>query len=266
MPLFATAFQDRLSIYRDASGASLHRRGYRQAMHRSALNEAAAAGCLYLAGWKDILQRGDGAPVMADPMCGSGTFLIEAALMATNTAPGLFRRHWPFLTWPDADQDAWKHAVRDAKNASKKRADVRLYGNDAHSGALSLALKDAEAAGVGGLIRLHHGECSEWTLPANPPLTLVVSNPPWGQRLMADDEVNEDGESALAAAWKSLGTFLKREAPGANAFVLSGSAGATQALKMRASRRIPVTIGGVDCRLLEYQIFRGKAPVPADRR
>lgn len=120
LPLYCTAYHDRLSIYRDMSGASLHRRGYRQAMHRASLNEAAAAGILQLAGWHQACRQ-EGA-VLADPMCGSGTFLIEAALMATDVAPGSFRRWWPFTQWPDYDRDAWRQVVEAA--AAERHAQI----------------------------------------------------------------------------------------------------------------------------------------------
>lgn len=307
LPLFVTSFQNQLRIYRDASGQSLHRRGYREAMHAASLNEAAAAGCLYLSGWAEQAQQ-EGA-VLVDPMCGSGTFLIEAALMATNVAPGLYRRWWPFLTWPDMDGASWKDAVDEAKEARHPAPkDLILFGNDRHAGALSLASRDVRAAQVENLVKLHHGDCRTWELPQKP--SLVVCNPPWGMRLMGAanrrekesargesndyerggrrdygsrgsgsgrgggrqswqdrgdsrgyndsrrgyNEAEDEVDSELAGAWDGLGAFLKRQAGGADAFILSGSTKATQHLKLRADRRIPVTIGGVDCRLLQYHI------------
>jgi putative N6-adenine-specific DNA methylase len=273
VPLFAAAYKDRLTLYRDASGESLHRRGYRAAMHRASLNEAAAAGCLALAGWPALAAAGGGNAALADPMAGSGTFLIEAALMATNTAPGLFRERWPCVEWPDADPEAWRDAVASARDARRPGgaaggAPPRLWGNDAHGGALALAARDAEAAGVRSLIRLHSGDAAEWRLPAPP--QLVVCNPPWGQRLASGDGDEGGGGGArgpsrgdgfeeevseeLAGAWRHLGHFLKRQAVGAEAFVLSGNPAATRAMRLRADRRLPITIGGVDCRLLKYEI------------
>jgi 23S rRNA G2445 N2-methylase RlmL len=335
LPLFVTAFQDQIRIYRDCSGESLHRRGYRQVMHAAPLNEAAAAGCLYLAGWDkkaQQAQQGGGAGdrlVLADPMCGSGTFLIEAALMATNTAPGLFRRWWPFLGWPDADLDAWRNAVDSAKESARSGAaaaastsvGLTIYGNDWYSKALDLSLRDIRASGMEKYIKLHHGNCKSWELPQTP--SIVITNPPWGKRLMsvqrgAKERQERDGgrdreregrggyadrrqgrdsygggrrggnnqytrdfayettnvyrngegqggaamdqeEQELADAWSGLGTFLKRQAGGADAFILSGSSTATQHLRLRADKRMPVTIGGVDCRLLQYHI-RGLNP------
>ncbi|KAL4551698.1 hypothetical protein Ndes2526B_g05966 [Nannochloris sp. 'desiccata'] len=339
LPLFVTAFQDQIRIYRDCSGESLHRRGYRQVMHAAPLNEAAAAGCLYLAGWdkkaQQAQQGGAGDQlVLADPMCGSGTFLIEAALMATNTAPGLFRRWWPFLGWPDADLDAWRDAVDSAKDSARSGAaasstsGLTIYGNDWYSKALELSLRDIRASGMEKYIKLHHGNCKTWEFPQTP--SIVVTNPPWGKRLMSaqrgaregqergggrereregrggyadrrqgrdnyggggrgnDNQYNRDfayensnsyrdgegrggdfgggdgdamdkEEQELADAWSGLGTFLKRQAGGADAFILSGSSTATQHLRLRADKRMPLTIGGVDCRLLQYHI-RGLNP------
>ncbi|GAB4823363.1 hypothetical protein N2152v2_010409 [Parachlorella kessleri] len=327
LPLYCTAFQDRLTLYRDQGGVSLHRRGYRRAMHRASLNESAAAGILYLAGWDKLCMEGDGA-VLADPMCGSGTFLIEAALMASRTAPGLFRGWWPLQSWPDFDRGAWQQAVQEAIDARRAPLPgVALLGNDVHAGALGLALRDAESARVKPVVTLHQGGCREWWLLAAP--RLVVSNPPWGQRLMGLEEaaaeagggtrnssssdwqgsgygegrvagaqlaegledwwddiarpskeppagagagfahrqfqqgggVNSSGAEGLAAAWHDLSVFLKEQCGGAEACLLSGSSDATQHLRLRADKKWPLTIGGVDCRLLKYSI-RGRVPAP----
>ncbi|KAL4458935.1 hypothetical protein ABPG75_013800 [Micractinium tetrahymenae] len=298
LPLYCTAYHDRLSIYRDMSGASLHRRGYRQAMHRASLNEAAAAGILHLAGWHQACRQ-EGA-VLADPMCGSGTFLIEAALMATDVAPGSFRRWWPFTQWPDYDSDAWRQVVAAATAARHApAAGVEVWGNDVHQGALGLALRDIQAAGMQRMVRLHHGECRDWALPRPP--GLVVANPPWGQRLLGGER-DESGSgfyggssgsegagdadldwwnepegaagerqrqqqpgrggrreeaaagAALAETWWDLSAFLKQQCAGASAFLLSGNPEATKGLRMKASQRMPLTIGGVDCRLLQYSV------------
>jgi putative N6-adenine-specific DNA methylase len=238
-------------------------------MTKASLNEAAAAGCLYLAGWGDVCGK-DGA-TLADPMCGSGTFLIEGALMATNTAPGLFRRDWPFQAWPDFDADAWREAREEAKDAVRP-ASVHLWGNDIHMGALNLAARDADAAGIRSLVKFHHGECKSWAVPHAP--GLVVSNPPWGQRLLArndteevsdDEEFDDRGNSSsqrqgddnpeLTAAWRDLSAFLKGQAKGANAFLLSGNSKATAGLRLKAEGKVPLTIGGVDCRLLKYTMY-----------
>ncbi|PSC76859.1 DNA methylase [Micractinium conductrix] len=298
LPLYCTAYHDRLTIYRDMSGASLHRRGYRQAMHRASLNEAAAAGMLYLSGWHELCRQ-EGA-VLCDPMCGSGTFLIEGALMANNIAPGSFRRWWPFTQWPDFDKPTWLAASDAAAAAAHDPpTGVEAWGNDVHEGALSLALRDVQAAGVSRSVRLHRGDCLQWVLPRRP--ALVVANPPWGQRLGGgrgdgatsfaadssgassagdesldwwndeasaaeqaraaarrggrDEQQQQQREAAaLAGTWYDLSTFLKQQCPGTSAYLLSGNPEASTGLRMKASRRLPITVGGVDCRLLKYDI------------
>ena len=169
---------------------------------------------------------------------------------------------------------------------------VECWGNDVHQGALSLALKDVQAAGMRPIVRLHAGECRDWRLP-HPP-ALVVCNPPWGQRLLnpsredsyggrgEEEEADVDAwwhaEAApqrppqrrpdaaageqLAATWWDLSAFLKQQAPGATAFLLSGNPEATKGLRLKAERRYPLTVGGVDCRLLQYSI-RGVDPPAA---
>ncbi|KAI8473549.1 MAG: putative RNA methylase family UPF0020-domain-containing protein [Monoraphidium minutum] len=184
LPLHAALLRDTLHLYRDLGGGSLHRRGYRQgsAIHKAALNEAAAAGLLLLAGWQRRCLEGDA--VLADPMCGSGTFLIEAALIATDAAPGLLRRRgWPLERWHDFEAAAWRAAVEGAEGA-RRRWGGAILGNDIHDGALQLAKAGAAAAGVPRLITLSQGGCGKWC-PGRTP-TMVATNPPWGGRLLGD--------------------------------------------------------------------------------
>ena len=283
LPLFVTVYKDRLSVYRDSSGHSLHRRGYRQAMHRASLNESAAAGCLYIAGWADlcgITERRNGSssgegeesasmdqsisavgrrdgPTLVDPMMGSGTLLIEAALMATHTAPGIFRRRWPFFHWEDVDRKLWQTIVDEARAARRSKPALRIWGNDIHAGAVSLAARDAKEAGVRHFIRMNEADCKDWVLPRAP--ILVITNPPWGQRLLhrRDERATSDSfaqPNELRDSLMSLTSFLKQQAKGANAYVLSGSTQVSQYLRLQSSSKAPLCISGVDCRLLKYYI------------
>lgn len=228
LPIFVAAHRDVVWLYRDTSGDSLHRRGYRTGskVHAAALNEAAAAGVLAAAGWpariaaaerefassSSSLSSPSGVVSLVDPMCGSGTLLIEAALAATHTAPGLSRTKWPFLRWRDFDQGLWR-SVREKAAAASRRDGMTargsagggsssssdsssqrsakskklfyLAGRDCHEGALALAQRGAYEAGVDHLIDFDLGKCADWrptTGGARP--TLVVTNPPWGRRLM----------------------------------------------------------------------------------
>lgn len=242
--------------------------------------------------------------------------------MASDTAPGLFRSWWPFQAWPDFDRQAWREAREGAASARHAPAPgVILLGNDVHAGALALAQRDVQAARVALVVKLHQGGCREWVLP-HPP-ALVVSNPPWGQRLMgasggegaggsswggslasggssgrgsssdggsggggggasegeaeglewwdappgqlqeaARGQEALEGPAGLAKSWHDLSVFLKEQCGGAEAYLLSGSAEATQALRLRADRKWPLSVGGVECRLLKYSI-RGRAPEAA---
>ena len=307
VPLYVTLYRDEAILYRDMSGESLHRRGYRSAMHRASLSESAAAGMLSLAGWPQMLNdwRRDPErlppPVLIDPMCGSGTFLIEGALMAANVAPGLIRSEtigYAFERWPDHNPRTFEESLENARRigaearAASSVAPI-ILGNDIHPGAVTLAGQGADTARVGGMINVYRNNCEMFSLksididPASP--RIVVTNPPWGKRIGGDapargkdrrdddddDEYDEFGddvydrdttpvdngmspEEALEQVWNSLGVFLKRECPDSSAFVLSGNPAVSRAIRMRASRKMPLGIGGVDCRFLRYDILPPK--------
>jgi 23S rRNA G2445 N2-methylase RlmL len=200
------------------------------------------------------------------------------------------------VQWGDYDREAWTAVVEQAAAARHPPpAGVEAWGNDVHKGALSLALHDVEASGMARMVRLHHGECRGWELPRPP--TVIVSNPPWARRLGGRTEGDDNGEgvaewwekeatreqqqraaaqqpsrdfqqqqqredAALAATWYDLSAFLKQQCGGSKAFLLSGNPEATKGLRLKADRRHPVTVGGVDCRLLQYSI-RGADPLAA---
>jgi putative N6-adenine-specific DNA methylase len=204
LPLFLSVHRGAAAVYRDMCGGhALHKRGYRSAVvHRAALKESVAAGILLAAGWPDAFEAAAAAAgrplVLADPMCGSGTLLIEGAHLAQRRAPGLRRAlapphaggGFPFETWPDAPRLRWAAAVDEARGAEAAAArasrsggapPLLLLGNDAHAGALRLAQDGLQAAGVAPLARLAHADVSAWQLLHTP--TLIATNPPWGRRL-----------------------------------------------------------------------------------
>ncbi|EFJ13101.1 hypothetical protein SELMODRAFT_446417 [Selaginella moellendorffii] len=265
LPLFLSLYRDKALLYRDMSGTSLHMRGYRDAMHKASLNEAIAAGILTMAGWNDKFVPGfgtfnknvGGGRVLMDPMCGSGTFLIEAALMALNIAPGLLRPRWPFMKWHDYDKMEWKLCCKEATEAQVKAPrDLQLLGNDLHEGSLLLCTRDAKRAGVEHLLRLSCEDCRRYVPPVCP--SLVTVNPPWGNRL------NEE-EPSLIATYMALGRFLKQYSSRADVYVLSGNSTLTRQLQMKADRKWPITVGGFDCRLLHYYILPPKTSSVAAR-
>jgi len=258
VPLSVNVFNDVLTLYLDTSGVSLHKRGFKSKIHKAGLNECAAATMLRLAGLQRALQEQDGAGgelTVIDPMCGSGTILTEAALIAGNIAPGLYRRFWPFLSWPTFDARAktsWDGAMGHAKASRRKeKPNVRLVGNDIHRGALDLCMENAKNAGVAPLITLSHGDVGSLDLGRTAGdgghAPLVVTNPPWGQRLNDHDDVE--------AAWRNLGSFLKHQCQGSNAHILSGDSGVTKHLRLKSDRRVSITVGNVSCKILSYNVL-----------
>eukprot|EP01018_Ginkgo_biloba_P034277 Gb_27132 [translate_table: standard] len=265
VPLFLSLYKDNAVLYRDMSGISLHRRGYRSAMHRASLNEAIAAGILTLAGWNTRVQGfgvankngGSGSlenMVLLDPMCGSGTFLIEAALIAANRAPGLMRNTWPFHSWHDFDSVSWRECCKNAASAEIALPHgLRILGNDIHEGALSLCTRDAQAAGVKHALELSCKDCIDYSPTIAP--SLVVVNPPWGYRLGDAGEKDNDG---VYSTWKVLGEFSKQHCNCADVYILSGNSMLTRALRMKANKKWPITMGGVECRLVHYYVLPPK--------
>ncbi len=238
LPLFVSIYKNVATLYRDWSGETLHKRGYRDVMHKSSLNEAVAAGMLASAGY-------DGEPLL-DPMCGAGTLPIEAAWIATRRAPGLFRKRggFPFERWPDHDGRTWRRVRDEAERAARPDAAPRIAANDSHEGALSLARRDAARAGVADCITFSSRPVRSFTPPFRP--DVVVVNPPWGERLTPED---------LDRVWKELRLFLKEHCAPSTTWVLSGTSGATRGMGLKASRKIPVRIGKVDSRILRYDIL-----------
>ena len=221
----------------DGSGESLHRRGYRAAMGAAPLKENLAAGLIRLTGW-------DGISPLVDPCCGSGVLLIEAALAALQQAPGLERR-FALEGWADFQPELWEKEVDRARQ--RRRRDLTLpllLGIEADPVIADQARANVEAAGLSGIIRITTSPFEDETLPDGP--GVLVCNPPYGQRIGDEQE--------LDALYSALGQFVRREASGWQLWLLSGNPKLTGALRLKASRRIPVSNGGIDCRWLHYDI------------
>jgi len=225
----------------DGSGESLHRRGYRARLGLAPLKENLAAGLIRLTGW-------DGSLPLADPLCGSGTLLIEAACLALAREPGLERR-FALERWPDFNGRLWSQEVAAAAALAREGlADGRplapLLGNEAEADVLAQAQANAEAAGVGRWLQWQQGDCRNFQPPPGP--GILVCNPPYGERLGERDQ--------LVQLYADLGAMLKERCGGWTLWLLSGNPELTGDLRMKASRRIPVSNGGIDCRWLRYDI------------
>jgi 23S rRNA G2445 N2-methylase RlmL len=249
LPIKLVLQGDHAILYRELGGAPLHKRGYHEVQHKSPLNEATAAGLLLLTDW-------DRTSPLCDPMCGSATFLIEAAFLATDRAPGL-ARGFAFERFVDADLPAWRRLYDDAeRRAAQGLAKCPpLFGNDRHAGALSIAELAIQSAGLNGRIHLQQSDVGDYEPPA-PPRAVVV-NPPYGERLDAAPE-------ALAKDWLELGHFLHGQCTGASAWILSGNPELTRHLGLRANRKWPVRNGPIECRWIRYDIATRRQAPPAE--
>jgi len=243
------------SIYRNFSGASLHKRGYRDVQVRSPLNEATAAGLLLLSGW-------DWKSGIVDPMCGSATFLIEAAWIALGRAPGLLRS-FAFERWPDFDRSAYQRLKEGIRARERKELNVRFQGADSHPGAVAIATRSIKAANVSKWVEVTQKPLAEFEPTID--FQSIIVNPPWGARLKDDDEIAGPDDAVAEVpsavdeeaivAWKDLGRFLHTRCAGKLAFVLCGNPELPKLLGLKASRRYPVKTGPIDCRLLRYELF-----------
>ncbi|CAM9720570.1 unnamed protein product [Chrysoparadoxa australica] len=239
------------SLYRSWSGAvSLHKRGYRDRMHAASLKETIAAGLLLASSWDPDTQS------LADPMCGSGTLAIEAALIAMRRAPllqamGYYSRNCDgkylrpcIMQWPDFDQALWEELVEAAK-AHARPAPQAILANDWHNGALQLAYENAEDAGVLDAITLYNDDVRELALPVTP--DLVVTNPPWEMRLESD------------GSWEALAQFLRRTCGGRTAWVLSGSRELPRRIGMSPAGQFKLAFGGLpDVRYYQFHVHEAK--------
>lgn len=228
-----------ITLYLDTSGEALFKRGWRRAALEAPLRENLAAGILQLAGWAP------GIPLL-DPMCGSGTFLQEAAMMALHMAPGLGRR-FAFERLGNFDPGLWE-AVRGAAQARcAQPAPGGIHGSDSDPRAVQAARENLQAAGLAQVVAL---ECRP-VLDARPPAPegVLVTNPPYGMRV--------GDEQALAALYPELGNVLKQRFAGWRACILTADRRLPTLIRLQPSRRTPLFNGAIECRLYEFKLIAG---------
>ena len=225
----------------DLSGEGLHRRGYRAQAGEAPLRENLAAGILLRTGWPD---RSKTAAEFLDPMCGSGTLVIEAAMIAANVAPNARRHYFGFFGWVGHDRAAWDAAKR-AALARERKPSLRLRGIDADARVLPAARENAARAGLAELISFETGQLAD-AQPAGVGAGFLATNPPYGVRL-------EDRDTARALM-KQLGEVLRANFAGWDAAVLAGSPDAGLELGIRAERVHTVLNGAIECRLLRLHV------------
>jgi len=223
------------SISLDLSGESLHRRGYRLQHSGAPLKEHLAAALLVQAGWEP---HKDSARRLIDPMCGSGTFAIEAAMMAANIAPGLQRSYFGFNKWRLHQPELWQACIDQARQAVELHPEAIINASDYDAGALEIARANAERAQVDGMIEFSHQQVSELELPSAQADTLVICNPPWGRRLQ--------GEQDLGRIYADLGNAVQRLAP-ARLAIISANPDLLHRLKLKRLSRKEVKNGPLEC-------------------
>lgn len=221
----------------DASGESLHLRGYRTGSVEAPLNEVLAAGLLKLAGW-------DGQQDLIDPMCGSGTFLVEAALIAHNIYPGVFRQGFGFEKWADFDADLLERIYND--DSAEREFTHTIYGYDVNRKAIEVTLANAKAAGVASSIKAEVRPLEAFEAPSTD--ALFITNPPYGERITTDD---------LLGLYRTLGTQLKQQMQGAEAWVLAYREECFAQIGLRPSVTLPILNGALECEFRKYQLFKG---------
>ncbi|AMM52941.1 THUMP domain-containing protein [Rufibacter sp. DG15C] len=229
----------------DASGDSLHRRGYRQQTNVAPLNEVLAAGILMLSGW-------DRKSPLYDPMCGSGTILAEAAMMAHNIAPGVYRRDYGFMRWPDYNAELYKEVYQAALAQEDKEVEVEIFGSDIDPDFVEAAFQNLEYAELDEYVRIKELNFAEATKPADK--GTIVVNPPYGERIGDDREMND--------LYKMIGDTLKSNFQDWDAFIFTGNLEAAKHIGLKPSRRIVLYNGPIECRLFKYELYRGSRREP----
>lgn len=222
----------------DSSGESLHRRGYRVETGAAPINEVLAAGMILLTGWR-------GECDFIDPMCGSGTIPIEAALIARNIAPGIFRQNFAFEKWKDFDAELFRSIYED--DSAEREFNHKIYGYDVDGRMVACARRNVKSAMMGDSISIECRDIKDFQEPAEQ--AVMVVNPPYGERLVQEN---------LLLVYKSLGERLKHAFQGNEAWIISSSYDCFDQIGLKASARIPLYNGDLNCEFRKYELFQGK--------
>ena len=227
-----------VTISLDSSGESLHKRGYRVGSVQAPINEVLAAGLIMMSGW-------DCQCDLIDPFCGSGTILIEAALIAMNIYPGVFREEFGFERWKDFDEDLFESIYND--DSKERDFDYKIYGYDINRNAVATAIENAKSAGVIRVIDIQQQDFYEFEQPRQK--SIIITNPPYGERITTDD---------ILDLYKTIGSRLKLNFVGNDAWILSSHEECFAAIGFRPSTKIALYNGSIPCEFRKYQVFDGK--------
>ena len=230
--------ESEVTISLDSSGEPLSKRGYRTEQTQAPINEVLAAGLILKTGW-----RGD--TTLLDPMCGSGTFLIEAALIAANINPGIYRKEFAFEKWPDFDAELFERLYND--DSGEKTPLHPILGGDIDPEAAGIAKKNIANARVGDFVKLKCQSITEWK--ENAPEGMLITNPPYGERLRPEK---------IEQLYATIGECLKKNFRGWHAWILGYKPELFDAIRLKSSVRYPILNGALECSFREYVLFEGK--------
>ncbi len=231
-------FKNECTVSIDSSGDSLHKRGYRKTTGPAPMNEVLAAGLVRLSGW-------DGQKNFIDPMCGSGTIPIEAALYAGNIPPGSFREDYTFKHWQDFDPDLWEEIKQEAKDKIR-RIEGMIIGSDWSGRVLVSARENVESAGLNHAITLKTDFFEDMKPPEGG--GVLIMNPPYGERIKINN---------IIALYKGIGNTLKQKYQGYGAWIISSHMQALKFVGLRPSRNIIVFNGPLECRFAKFEVYEG---------
>lgn len=228
---------DECTISLDSSGESLHRRGYRQSQDASPINEVLAAGMILLSGWK-------GDSNFIDPMCGSGTIVIEAGLIAHGIPPGIFRKHFGFENWFDFDEVLLQHVYND--ESMEREFNFSIIGGDISKRAIETSIENIKNAGLQKKIAISTGSIFDYVPPGDK--GIVITNPPFGERLKKEQ---------IETFYKQLGDCFKQRYNGYDVWLVSSNMEAIRNFGLRPSKAISIMNGALECKYHQYSMFRG---------
>jgi 23S rRNA (guanine2445-N2)-methyltransferase / 23S rRNA (guanine2069-N7)-methyltransferase len=239
---------DEASLAIDLSGSSLHARGYRSEQREAPLKENLAAAILLLADYREIAAKGG---ALVDPMCGSGTIPLEAALIATNTAPGLSRKRWGFTAWKKHDAKIWERLLKHAESVREldPKKLPKIVGFDTDPTAITAALANLESAGLRGVAHFEKRELDNAEAPVGAETGLFILNPPYGERLGDEEE--------LVPLYRRIGDTMKKKFKGWKGGILTGSSVLAKEVGLKATRRHVLFNGAIECRFLTYDLYGG---------
>lgn len=230
---------DKCTLSFDSSGESLHKRGYRVAQTEAPLNEVLAAGMILKTGWR-------GESDFIDPMCGSGTLLIEAAMIAMNVPPGIYRQNFAFEKWKNFNADLFETIYND--DSGEREFKHKIYGSDVSSEAIAIAAKNVKNAGLEKCIDLKVMPFENYT-EAPSENAILVTNPPYGERIKPED---------LFGLYENIGERLKHVFMGYSAWILSYKKECFDKIGLKPSKKIQLVNGSLQCEFRKYDIFAGK--------